>query len=169
MAEKIFIGVAWPYTNGHLHLGHLAGCYIAADVFARYHRLKGNRVLMVSGSDQHGTPITLHAEQEGVDPQVIVDRYRRSQLDTWKRLGIRFDQYTTTGTDNHREVAHDLFLALYKKGMIYPDTMHFPTASPINGSWPTGLWRALVLIVAALRRGATSASSAAGRWTRRSC
>ena len=126
MAEKIFIGVAWPYTNGHLHLGHLAGCYVAADVFARYHRLKGDRVLMVSGSDQHGTPVTLHAEEEGVDPQVIVDRYRDSQLDTWERLGIGFDLYTTTGTANHREVVHDLFLALHKKGMIYPDIMALP-------------------------------------------
>ena len=126
MAEKIFIGVAWPYTNGHLHLGHLAGCYIAADVFARYHRLKGDRVLMVSGSDQHGTPVTLHAEEEEVDPQVIVDRYRRSQLDTWERLGIGFDLYTTTGTANHLEVVHDLFFTLYKKGMIYPDTMALP-------------------------------------------
>ena len=126
MAEKIFIGVAWPYTNGHLHLGHLAGCYIAADVFARYNRLKGNRVLMVSGSDQHGTPVTLRAEEEGVDPQVIVDRYRQSQLDTWERLGIDFDLYTTTGTDNHAEVVDDLFFTLYKKGMIYPDTMPLP-------------------------------------------
>ena len=63
MSEKIFIGVAWPYANGPLHLGHIAGAYLPADIFARYHRLKGNRVLMVSGSDQHGTPITLKAEQ----------------------------------------------------------------------------------------------------------
>ena len=109
MAEKIFIGVAWPYTNGHLHLGHLAGCYIAADIFARYHRLKGNHVLMVSGSDQHGTPVTLRAEEESVSPQVVVDKYRRSQLDTWERLGIHFDLYTTTGTANHREVVPRYF------------------------------------------------------------
>ena len=65
MPENILVAVAWPYANGSLHLGHIAGAYLPADIFARYHRLKGNRVLMVSGSDQHGTPITLRAEQEG--------------------------------------------------------------------------------------------------------
>ena len=74
MPERILIGVAWPYANGPLHMGHVAGCYLAADIFARYHRLKGNDVLMVSGSDQHGTPITLRAEQDGVSPQDVVDR-----------------------------------------------------------------------------------------------
>ena len=126
MAEKIFIGVAWPYTNGPLHLGHLAGCYIAADIFARYHRLKGDSVLMVSGSDQHGTPITLRAEETGVSPQAVVDQYRSSQLDTWERLGIGFDLFTTTGTDNHREVVQDLFSSLHEKGFIYEDTMSLP-------------------------------------------
>ena len=68
MSERIFIGVAWPYANGPLHLGHIAGAYLAADIFARYHRIKGNEVLMVSGADQHGTPITITAEQEGKTP-----------------------------------------------------------------------------------------------------
>ena len=77
MPERILIGVAWPYANGSLHMGHIAGCYLAADVFARYHRLKGNDVLMVSGSDQHGTPITLRAEQDGVSPQEVVSRYHK--------------------------------------------------------------------------------------------
>ncbi|MBI3040874.1 MAG: class I tRNA ligase family protein, partial [Chloroflexi bacterium] len=74
MVERIFIGVAWPYANGPLHLGHIAGAYLPADIFARYHRLKGNEVLMVSGSDQHGTPITLRAEQEGKKPGEIASR-----------------------------------------------------------------------------------------------
>ena len=126
MTEKIFIGVAWPYTNGPPHLGHLAGCYIPADVFARYHRLKGNSVLMVSGSDQHGTPITLRAEEEGVTPQQVVDKYRQTQLEAWDRLGIQFDLFTTTGTANHREVVHDIFLTLKKKGLIYTDTTSLP-------------------------------------------
>ncbi|MBI4199501.1 MAG: methionine--tRNA ligase [Chloroflexi bacterium] len=126
MAEKIFIGVAWPYTNGYLHLGHLAGCYVAADIFARYHRLKGNRVLMVSGSDQHGTPITITAEEEGITPQEVVDKYRKSQLEVWDRLGISFDLFTTTGTANHREVVHDLFLVLLKKGLLYTATTPLP-------------------------------------------
>ena len=74
MKERIFIGVAWPYANGPLHIGHIAGCYLPADIFARFHRMIGNEVLMVSGSDQHGTPITIRADQEGVPPQNIVDR-----------------------------------------------------------------------------------------------
>ena len=126
MPERIFIGVAWPYANGPLHMGHVAGCYLAADVFARYHRLKGNHVLMVSGSDQHGTPITLRAEQDGVSPQQVVDKYHSEFLSTWERLGISFDLFTTTGTDNHREVVQDIFRVLRDKGYIYKDTTPLP-------------------------------------------
>src|SRR5919107_1600767 len=106
MAERIFVGVAWPTPNGSLHLGHLAGCYLPADVFARYHRLAGDDVLVVSGTDQHGTPVTVRAEAEGVSAGEVADRYHREYLDTWRRLGIRFDCYTTTGTENHRRVVH---------------------------------------------------------------
>lgn len=126
MPEKIFVGVAWPYTNGYLHLGHLAGCYVSADAFARYHRLKGDKVLMVSGSDQHGTPITLRAEEEGITPQQVVDKYHKYQLDAWDRLGIGFDLFTTTGTENHRQVVQDIFLTLKDKGLIYTDTTPLP-------------------------------------------
>ncbi|MFQ5861087.1 MAG: methionine--tRNA ligase [Dehalococcoidia bacterium] len=123
MPERIFIGVAWPYANGSLHLGHLAGCYLPADIFARYHRLKGNQVLMVSGSDQHGTPITLRAEQEGVEPQEVVNRYHQEFLRCWEQMGIQFDLFTTTGTENHRRVVHDIFLRLQEQGAIYSDTV----------------------------------------------
>lgn len=123
MAERILVAVAWPYANGPLHLGHVAGCYLAADVFARYHRLKGHQVLMVSGSDSHGTPITVRAEQEGVTPQEIVDRYHAQFLDTWKRLGISFDLFTTTHTENHQRVVHDIFRTLKERGYIYADSM----------------------------------------------
>ncbi|PKB63716.1 MAG: methionine--tRNA ligase [SAR202 cluster bacterium Io17-Chloro-G2] len=123
MAERIFIGVAWPYANGPLHLGHVAGCYLPADIFARYHRLKGNQVLMVSGSDSHGTPITVRAEQEGVAPQDVVDRYHGIFLDSWERLGISFDLFTSTGTGNHREVAQKIFRSLLDRGYIYTDNM----------------------------------------------
>jgi methionyl-tRNA synthetase len=126
VSETIFVGVAWPYANNHLHLGHLAGTYIPADIFARYHRLVGDRVLMVSGSDQHGTPVTIAAEEEGVSVQEIVDKYHQSQLDTWEGLGIQFDLFTTTGTDNHREVAQEIFLALNEKGLLYASTSSLP-------------------------------------------
>jgi methionyl-tRNA synthetase len=126
MSEKIFIGVAWPYANGPLHLGHVAGAYLPADIFARYHRTKGNEVLMVSGSDQHGTPITLKAEQEGKTPGEVVAEFHRRFLNSWQKLGISFDLFTSTGTDNHAAVAHDIFLTLLNKGYIYKSTMSQP-------------------------------------------
>ena len=123
MSERIFIGVAWPYANGPLHLGHVAGAYLPADIFARYHRLKGNEVLMVSGSDQHGAPITIRAEQESTTPQEIVAKYHQQFIECWKKLGISFDLFTTTGTPNHTQVTHDIFLTLLDKGYIYKDKM----------------------------------------------
>jgi len=123
LSERIFIGVAWPYANGPLHLGHIAGAYLPADIFARYHRLKGNKVLMVSGSDQHGAPITIRAEQESTTPQEIVDKYHQQFVDCWKRLGISFDLFTTTGTPNHTQVTHDIFLTLLNRGYIYKNKM----------------------------------------------
>jgi len=126
MAERIFIGVAWPYANGPLHLGHIAGAYLPADIFARYHRTRGNEVLMVSGSDQHGTPITLRAEKEGNPPQEVAGRYHQQFLDSWQKLGISFDLFTSTSTENHAEVVHDIFLTLLNKGYIYKDKMSQP-------------------------------------------
>ncbi len=123
MSERILIGVAWPYANGPLHLGHITGAYLPADIFARYHRLKGNEVLMVSGSDQHGTPITIRAEQESTTPQKVASKYHQHFLDCWEKLGISFDLFTTTDTANHAQVTHDIFLALLSKNYIYKDKM----------------------------------------------
>ncbi|MFH0914506.1 MAG: methionine--tRNA ligase, partial [Chloroflexota bacterium] len=122
MGERIFIGVAWPYANGPLHLGHVAGAYLPPDIFARYHRTKGNEVLMVSGSDMHGTPITIRAEQEGKTPGEIAYRYHREFVESWQKLGISFDLYTHTDTSNHAAVSQDIFLNLLKKGHIYKAT-----------------------------------------------
>ncbi|GIW12508.1 MAG: methionine--tRNA ligase [Chloroflexi bacterium] len=119
MSETIFLGVAWPYANGPIHVGQLAGCYLPADIFARFHRLKGNQVLMVSGSDQHGTPITVKAETEGVSPAEVVARYHALFLETWQKIGISFDLFTTTGTENHREVVHRIFRKLLDQGDLY--------------------------------------------------
>lgn len=126
MSEKIFIGVAWPYANGPLHLGHIAGAYLPADIFARYHRTKGNEVLMVSGSDQHGTPITIKAEQEGMKPGEIAARYHQQFLESWRKFGISFDLFTTTSTANHAQVSQDIFLTLLHRGYIYQDTVLQP-------------------------------------------
>jgi len=123
MKERILVAVAWPYANGSLHLGQIAGAYLPADIFARYHRAKGNEVLMVSGSDQHGTPITIKAEQEGKSPSQIASYYYQQFLDSWQKLGISFDLFTTTGTENHAEVARDIFLTLLDGGYTYKATV----------------------------------------------
>ncbi|HIM62156.1 MAG TPA: methionine--tRNA ligase [Dehalococcoidia bacterium] len=121
--ERIFVAVAWPYANGPLHLGHIAGCYLSADIFARYHRFKGNEVLMVSGSDTHGTPITIRADAEGITPQEVVERYHAMFLEAWQKLGITFDLFTHTNTENHEKVVHGVFKSLLEKGYIYTGNM----------------------------------------------
>ena len=126
MSERILVAVAWPYANGSLHLGQVAGAFLPPDIFARYHRMRGNEVLMVSGSDAHGTPVTLAAEQGGTSPEQISGKYQAEFLDNWERLGISFDLFTTTHTQNHTEVAQDIFLTLHKNGYIYQDTMLQP-------------------------------------------
>jgi len=126
MSERILVAVAWPYANGSLHLGQIAGAYLPADIFARYHRIKGNEVLMVSGADQHGTPITIKAEQEGIKPGEIAARYSREFLESWRRLGISFDLFTTTGTENHAKVTQDIFLKLLEGGYIYKAVVSQP-------------------------------------------
>ncbi|MFC2022620.1 methionine--tRNA ligase [Chloroflexota bacterium] len=126
MTERVLVAVAWPYANGPLHLGHIAGAYLPADIFKRYHRAVGNEVLMISGSDQHGTPITITAEQEGKQPGEIAERYHSQFLESWQALGISFDLFTTTGTANHAQVVQDVFLTLLDKGCIYRNTVFQP-------------------------------------------
>ena len=122
MPETILVCVAWPYANTPLHAGQVAGAYLPADIFARYHRMRGNRVLMVSGSDAHGTPITVRAEQEGITPQAVMARNHASFVDTFERFGISFDLFTSTATANHAQVAQELFEQLRAAGYIYPAT-----------------------------------------------
>jgi methionyl-tRNA synthetase len=116
--RHVLVAVAWPYANGSLHLGHLAGAYLPADVFARYHRIAGSQVLMVSGSDAHGTPITVRADNEGVSPREIVERYHPEFLRYWDELGISFDLFTSTMTDNHHDVTREMFQALRDNGYL---------------------------------------------------
>jgi len=126
MNEKILICVAWPYANGSLHIGQTAGAYIPADIFARYNRSKGNKVLMVSGSDSHGTPVTLTAENLGITPEEVFQKYHNEFVKNWEQLGITFDLFTSTHTQNHQNVAQDIFLKLYEKKLIYKDYMIQP-------------------------------------------
>ncbi|MGH2472269.1 MAG: methionine--tRNA ligase [Candidatus Limnocylindria bacterium] len=122
MAERIFVAVAWPYTNGPRHLGHVAGFGVPSDVFARYHRLKGNDVLMVSGTDEHGTPTLIQADAEGLSPKESVDKYSRIISDDLRSLGLSYDLFTRTTTQNHRVVVQDVFKTLYDKGYLIKKT-----------------------------------------------
>jgi methionyl-tRNA synthetase len=115
---RVLIAVAWPYASGPRHLGHVAGCYLPADIVARYHRLVGDEVLMVSGSDQHGTPITVAAEQAGASPQRFADEQHGKIAASFERLGISFDLYTKTHTDVHTETVQRLFLDLHRNGYL---------------------------------------------------
>src|SRR3712207_5175409 len=122
MSERVFLGVAWPYANGRLHIGHLAGAYVPPDIFARYHRLRGHQVLMVSGSDEHGTPITVSAEQAGLPPRDFVREQHAGIADSLVRLGISFDLFTETHTDNHIAASQWFFRTLLANGFVYRDT-----------------------------------------------
>ena len=123
MNENVLVAVAWPYANSHLHLGQLAGAYIPPDIFARYHRFRGENVLMVSGSDTHGTPITVTAEQESTTPEIVVERSHTSFLESFQGLGISFDLFTHTNTENHWAVTTDMFTRLLERGFIYKEKM----------------------------------------------
>ena len=117
--EKIFIAAAWPYANGPLHLGHISGTYLACDFFARYKRLTGADVLMVSGSDTHGTPITVQAAKEGITPEEVVAKYHPQLIEIFNKIGTSFDLYTHTRTRNHKEVVQREFLKLYENGLLF--------------------------------------------------
>lgn len=122
MPERILVAVAWPYASGPRHLGHVAGFGVPSDIFARYQRLTGNEVLMVSGTDEHGTPITIVADREGMTPKEVADRYNRIIADDLYNLGLSYDLFTRTTTRNHYRVTQDLFKTLYEKGYIIQKT-----------------------------------------------
>lgn len=121
--DKILVAVAWPYANGPRHVGHVAGFGVPSDIFARYHRLVGNDVLMVSGTDEHGTPIMVAADKEGVTPRELADRYNQVIAEDLLKLGLSYNLFTRTTTRNHYAVTQDLFLQMLKTGAIYKDTM----------------------------------------------
>ena len=121
--EKILVTAALPYANGPLHLGHLAGAYIPADVYVRYQRLKGSDVLFICGSDEHGVPITIRADRENTTPQAVVDRYHAAMKNTFERLGVKFDNYSRTSLPLHHKISQDIFLRLNEKGFIREQTV----------------------------------------------
>ena len=118
----VLSAVAWPYANGPRHIGHVAGFGVPSDVFSRYMRMAGHEVLMVSGTDEHGTPILVQAEKEGVSPQVLADRYNRVIVEDLQALGLSYDLFTRTSTRNHHQVVQTLFRAVHANGYIVAQT-----------------------------------------------
>jgi methionyl-tRNA synthetase len=119
VTDKILVTAALPYANGPLHLGHLAGAYIPADIYVRYQRMKGTDVVFICGSDEHGVPITIRADRENISPQEVVDRYHVMMQESFRRVGILFDNYSRTSLPLHHRISQDIFLKLYQKGYIY--------------------------------------------------
>ena len=119
MSENILIAIAWPYANAEIHVGNITGSHLPGDIVARYHRLKGNKVLMVSGTDSHGTPVTIRADQESKPVEEVYKRFHESFIEVFKGYGITYDLFTTTHTENHFKVSQDMFLALQKNGFMF--------------------------------------------------
>jgi methionyl-tRNA synthetase len=119
---KLLVTSALPYANGELHLGHLAGAYLPADIFVKYHRLKGTDVVYICGSDEHGVGITIAAQQAGVSPQQLIDRYHHSIKAAFEQFGMEFDNYSRTSLPVHHKTAQDFFLRVHEKGFLEPRT-----------------------------------------------
>lgn len=122
MDRYVLVAVAWPYANSDIHVGNITGSYLPADVFARYHRLAGDRVLMVSGSDAHGTPVTVAADAQGSTPLQVYQKYHAGFLELFQKLGLTYDLYTSTHTQTHFKVSQDIFLALKHNGFLYTES-----------------------------------------------
>jgi methionyl-tRNA synthetase len=118
--RHILTAVAWPYANGPRHIGHVSGFGVPSDVFSRFHRMTGDKVLMVSGTDEHGTPITVAADAEGITPREIADRNNRIIVNDLASLGLSYDLFTRTTTQNHASISQEIFLGLLKNGYVFP-------------------------------------------------
>src|SRR2546430_6051718 len=132
MSRHILTAVAWPYANGPRHIGHVAGFGVPSDVFSRYQRLAGNNVLMVSGTDEHGTPILVQADNEGLSARETADKYSRKIAGDLAGLGLSYDLFTRTTTGNHYRVVQALFEALWRNGYVISRTQ-LGAISPSTG------------------------------------
>lgn len=129
--ENILVCIAWPYANADIHQGNVTGSHLPGDIYARFHRLKGNNVLMVSGSDSHGTPVTIRAEEQGRPVREVFEDYHKRFLETFQKLGISYDLFTHTDTENHHQVAQDVFTNLRENEYLYrkvSEQMYSPSA-----------------------------------------
>ena len=132
MTSHILTAVAWPYANGPRHIGHVAGFGVPSDIFSRYQRMAGNKVLMVSGTDEHGTPILVEADKQGKHPREVADTYNRVIAEDLRKLGLSYDLFTRTTTQNHYDVVQQVFLTLLDNGYIFPKTQ-LGAISPSTG------------------------------------
>ncbi|MBL8091217.1 MAG: methionine--tRNA ligase [Anaerolineales bacterium] len=121
MTENILIAIAWPYSNAEIHVGNITGSHLPGDIVARYHRLKGNNVLVVSGTDSHGTPVVIAADKEGKPVEEVYKKYHNSFIEVFKGYGITYDLFTTTHSENHFKVSQAVFLALQKNGFLFKE------------------------------------------------
>ena len=122
MSRNVLVAVAWPYASSDIHAGNITGSYLPADIYARFHRLQGNQVLMVSGSDSHGTPITVKADELDITPEEVYQKYHAKFLDLFQQVGLSYNLFTSTHTQNHFRVAQTMFSALKEKGYLYTET-----------------------------------------------
>ena len=120
--KRYCVTTALPYANGPVHIGHLAGVYVPADIYVRYLRQMGEEVLFIGGSDEHGVPITIKARKEGVNPQQIVDRYHKIIKDSFEQFDISFDIYSRTSSEIHSETASEFFRKLYESSKLVEKT-----------------------------------------------
>lgn len=121
MSTPILVSIAWPYANAEIHVGNITGSHLPGDIVARYHRLQGNQVLVVSGTDAHGTPVTLAADKAGKPVEEVYTQYHNGFLDVFLGYGITYDLFTTTHTENHSQVSQAIFLALKENGYLFTD------------------------------------------------
>jgi methionyl-tRNA synthetase len=122
MSNNILIAIAWPYANSEIHVGNITGSHLPGDIVARYHRLKGDQVLMVSGTDSHGTPVTLRADADNRPVEEVYQFFHNQFLELFQKAGISYDLYTSTHTANHFKVAQTMFLALLHNGFLYTES-----------------------------------------------
>ena len=165
--RTILSAPAWPYANGPRHIGHVSGFALPCDMFSRYQRMAGNRVLMVSGTDEHGTPIQVQADAEGVSARELADRYNRVIVDDLTGLGMSYDLFTRTTTRNHYAVTQEIFVGLLRERLHLPARPRWARSRrPPGGRCPTATSRARARSAATRAPAATSATTAATSSTR---
>lgn len=158
--KRTTVTSALPYANGPVHIGHLAGVYVPADIYVRYLRLKKEDVLFIGGSDEHGVPITIRAKKEGITPQDVVDRYHTLIKESFKEFGISFDIYSRTTSKTHHELASEFFKpCMIKVSSLKRPPCNIMTKKPIS-SWPTVILSVNVLTAMQKEPTVTNARSA---------